>query len=180
MVGTEAQLDAVRRAVAPVLAGLGFELYDVELQGGGNARTLRVTLTRDDSTDGRGIDLDAITAATQAISPLLDDTAELNGPYLLEVSSPGIERTLRTPQHFEGARGEQVSIKFHTESGPRRVHGVLTAVSDTDVSVEEDGVGVDIALDKITQARTVFEWGPPPRPGKGDKTRARAKGKAKA
>jgi ribosome maturation factor RimP len=172
MGSTEAQVDAVRRAVAPVISGLDPELalYDVELVGQGNSRTLRITITR-----ASGVDLELITSVTQAISPVLDTTNELAGPYLLEVSSPGIERTLRTPEHFEGARGEPVSIKFHTETGPRRVHGVLTDVSDDTVTVEEDGVRVAIATRDITQARTVFEWGPQPRPGKPARERAKAK-----
>ena len=161
MGSTEAQVDAVRHAVAPALARLDLELYDVELSGAGGARTLRVTVT-----GPGGVDLDAITGVTQAISPVLDATPELTGPYLLEVSSPGVERTLRTAAHFAGAHGEQVSIKFHTANGPRRVHGVLTDVSDDAVRVDEDGTDHVIALRDITQARTVFEWGPKQRPGK--------------
>ena len=157
---SEAQVETARRAVAPAVAQLGLDLYDVELLGGAGARTLRVSITREG-----GVDLDAITAATQAISPLLDQTPDLAGPYLLEVSSPGVERTLRRPEHFQGAIGEQVSIKFHTEAGPRRVRGALVEFDDEHCTVEEDGVKVQIPLHDVTQARTVFEWGPQPRPG---------------
>src|SRR5690348_7309227 len=94
---------AVALAVAPVLADLGLELFDVELTGSGRARTLRVFVDRPGAVDGAGsgVDLDAITAATEALSPVLDaDTrvaGVLSGPYTLEVSSPGLERPLRTP-----------------------------------------------------------------------------------
>jgi len=169
---TEEQLAAVRTAVEPAVDALGCGLYDVELIGRGDARTLRVTVTRDG-----GVDLEAITAVTRAVSPIVDDTDSLTGPYLLEVSSPGIERPLRTLAHYEGARGDQVSIKFHTSTGPRRVHGTLIEVGDDTVVVESDtGEREHIALGDVTQARTVFEWGPPPRPAKGKaKTRARTK-----
>src|SRR5437763_289983 len=77
---TESQVEAARRAVAPAVTALGLDLYDVEMVGAASVRTLRVTVAR-----RGGVDLDAITAATQAVSPLLDDASGLNGPYLLEV-----------------------------------------------------------------------------------------------
>jgi ribosome maturation factor RimP len=146
--------------------------YDVEFGGSGAARTLRVTVTKP-----AGLDLDAITEVTQTVSPIIDEVP-INGSFLLEVSSPGVERTLRRPEHYAGAIGELVSVKFHTEQGPRRVRGTLQS-SDADhlvVDAEDDDTQIEIALPAVTQARTVFEWGPQARPGKG-KTRARAKGK---
>ena len=177
MSATETQLEAVRAAVEPAVAALGCELYDVEFAGSGAARILRVTVTKDAETGG--LDLDEITAITQAVSPLVDDVP-INGSFLLEVSSPGIERTLRRPEHYAGAIGELVSVKFHTEQGPRRVRGTLKAIDGEHIVVasEDDNTDVDIVLSAVTQARTVFEWGPQPRPGKGSgKTRERAKGK---
>jgi ribosome maturation factor RimP len=159
---TDTQLDAVRSAVEPAVHALGLSLYDIELVGGGGARTLRVTVTRDG-----GVDLDAITAATKAVSTIVDDATAVRGSYLLEVSSPGVERALRRPEHYESAIRERVSIKFHTETGPRRIHGVLTAVDTDQVVVrDDDGDTETIPLRDVTQARTVFEWGPKPRPGK--------------
>ena len=161
---SEAQVEAVRDAVAPAIAELGLDLYDVEVLGGSGARTLRVTVAREG-----GVDLETITAATQAVSPAVDRANAINGPFLLEVSSPGVERTLRRPEHFRGAAGEMVSVKFHTPEGPRRVRGTLTDVSDSHVVVDsEEGGREEIALADITQARTVFEWGPKPR-AKGSK-----------
>jgi ribosome maturation factor RimP len=172
-VGTaEAQVEAVRQAVGPAVLALGLHLYDVELLGAAGARTLRVTVAKEG-----GVDLETITEVTRTVSPLVDAADAVNGSYLLEVSSPGVERTLRTPQHFRGALGEQVSVKFHTEAGPRRVRGVL-ASADDDASIfidADDGTRIEIATADITQARTVFEWGAQPRPGKA-KTHARAKG----
>jgi ribosome maturation factor RimP len=170
---TERQLEAVRAAIEPAVDALDCGLYDVELVGRGDARTLRLTITRD-----QGVDLDTITAVTRAVSPIIDDTDTVDGPFLLEVSSPGIERTLRTPEHFAGARGEQVSIKFHTTTGPQRVRGTLVESDESGCVVESDsGERVVVALGDLTQARTVFEWGPAPRPGKskGGKQRAGAK-----
>ena len=155
---TEQTVTAVRDALAPIVAGLGLDLYDVELNGSGAARTLRVTIEREG-----GVDLDAITEVTRAVSPVLDAEPTLAGPYLLEVSSPGLERTLRTPAHFSGARGATVSIKFRTGTGTARVQGALVDADDRGCVVEGDDGRHELAYADITQARTVFEWGPPPR-----------------
>jgi ribosome maturation factor RimP len=166
-------VEAARRLVAPALARLGLELYDVELVGGAGARTLRLTIVKDG-----GVDLDAVTTATQTVSPLLDNEPGLTGPYLLEVSSPGIERQLRRPDHFTHALGERVSVKYHTAEGPRRVIGILRAADADAVVVEADeGGSVAVEPSSITQARTVFEWGPSPRPKAGDRGKARARAK---
>src|SRR5262249_40944187 len=154
------QVETVRAAVAPVIDALGLGLYDVELVGGGDARTLRITIAPDPSTGDHGLDLDAVTRATQAISPVLDSSRAISGPYLLEVSSPGVERALRRPEHFAGARDEQVAIKFHTEAGPRRVHGTLVDADDARCVVDVDGERVTVAYADVTNAHTVFEWGP--------------------
>ena len=71
---------------------------------------------------------------------------------------------MRTPAHYAGAIGMTVSIKVRTESGTRRVHGVLVDAGDEDCVVEVEGEREQLAYADVTQARTVFEWGPQPRP----------------
>ena len=113
-----------------------------------------------------GVDLDAITARDPSdLGRARRRRRAIAGPFLLEVSSPGLERPLRRPEHFAGAIGETVTIKFHTDSGPaagarhaRRRRRRRTASSRSTARASE------IAYDAITQARTVFEWGPQPRP----------------
>src|SRR4051812_33224226 len=168
----DAQVDTLRQRLAPAVAALDLELYDVELSGAGKQRTLRVTVN--------GVDLDAITAVTQAVSPILDDAPELTGSFLLEVSSPGVERVLRTPAHYAGAVGETVSVKVRTDSGTRRLQGTLVASDDTTGTVEVDGEREQLAYADITQARTVFEWGPQPRPGQRKKNVSASKARAAA
>ena len=179
MSATETQLEAVRAAVEPAVVALGLAVYDVELMGGAGARTLRVTVTRPG-----GVDLETITAVTHVVSPIVDDATTIGGSYLLEVSSPGIERALRLPSHYHAAIGEEVSVKFHTGDGPRRVRGVLRGFDGATCVVEsDDGNDEEIAIADVTQARTVFEWGPQPPRRSGSKHskdhgRARAKGKS--
>ena len=154
--------DAVVEAVAPVVADLGLELYDVEISGSGRARILRVMIDRPAGQEG-GIDLDAIAAATESVSPVLDAAPldrTLSGPYSLEVSSPGLERPLRTPAHFVRAVGETISVKTRTEGTSARVRGVVQAAGDDTFDLlADDGSEQKISYAEVVQARTVFEWG---------------------
>jgi ribosome maturation factor RimP len=158
--------DRVARVVAPTVESLGLELYDVEHAGG----SVRVLVDRDG-----GVDLDAITAATRAVSRALDDADPIEGRYTLEVSSPGVERTLRTVAHFRTAAERNETVRVKTArgvEGDRRLEGTVAAVDDRGVTVRlADGTERALRYDEIERARTVFEWGPAPRPGKKEKTR---------
>ena len=163
-------VDTIVQVLAPAVSELGLDLYDVDLSGSGRARVLRVMVDRDG-----GVDLEAIADATRAVSPLLDAApldAVVAGPYALEVSSPGLERPLRTPAHFARATGETISVKIRPadDHGARRVRGVVTAADDTGFELLlDDGSTERIAYADLTQARTVFEWATEPkrRPSKG-------------
>jgi ribosome maturation factor RimP len=160
--------ETIVAAIEPLLAALGLELFDVQFTGSGRARTVRVIVDRDG-----GVDLDAITAASERIQPALDSLHDL-GPFALEVSSPGLERPLRRPEHFRRAMGETVSVKVRdTDGDVRRLRGVLVAADERGVTVDtgDAHAGEQVEYDKIVQARTVFEWGAPPKPGKHAKTR---------
>jgi ribosome maturation factor RimP len=148
--------------VAPVLEQLGLRCYDVELTGPpGRARTLRVLVER---VDGAAVDLDAITDATRELSPVLDSdpgaARVLASAYTLEVSSPGLERPLRRPEHWRGLEGEVVSVKTRVEGAAQRLRGTVVRVDDAGVDLEVDGSECRVEFDAIIQARTVFEWGP--------------------
>jgi ribosome maturation factor RimP len=153
-------VDTIAGVLAPAVSELGLALYDVEVSGTGRARILRVMVDREG-----GVDLDAIADATQAVSPLLDSPpldALISGPYALEVSSPGLERPLRTSGHFARAIGETVSVKLrpHGDQGARRVRGVVTMADTAGFELDlDDGSTQRLAYDDVTQARTVFEWG---------------------
>ena len=160
--------EALAAAVEPIIAALGLRCYDVELTGSGGTRTLRVTIERPD-TDA-AVDLGAITAVTEALSPALDRIDDpavadaLRAPYTLEVSSPGLERALRRPAHYLGALGTTVSVKARDAGGGAERHrGVLVAADDDGIELDVDGEHLRIRHDDITQARTVFDWGSKPK-----------------
>jgi ribosome maturation factor RimP len=161
--------DRVRDLVLPLLDDRHLDLYDVEMQG----PVLRVVVDNPPGSGG-GLDLDVLADATRAVSRALDEADPITGRYTLEVTSPGLERTLRRPEHFERAVGETVKIRtVDGVSDERRVEGQLVSADDSGVVVRtgaaEDGTAVEqrLAYDDIDRARTVFEWGPAtPRSGK--------------
>ena len=156
----------------PVLAAADLELVDLELRSG----VLLVTVDRPG-----GVDLQALTDANRAVSTVLDELDTIPGRYTLEVSSPGVERTLRTPAHFAKAVGETVTVKTRPQvPGDRRLRGRLVAADADGLELEVDGAPgtpVRLAYSDIDKARTVFQWGPEPR-AKGSKAKASAAGGA--
>ncbi len=156
-------VDRIGGLVAPELTDLGLDLYDLEFTGG----QLRVVVDRPG-----GVDLETIAAATRIISRELDHADPIPGRYQLEVTSPGLERPLRTPAHFEGAVGSTVKVRTHPHAeGERRAEGVLTATDGggiTILAVNEGGVTErHLAYGDIERAKTVFVWEAAPKPGKG-------------
>jgi ribosome maturation factor RimP len=155
-----ADQQAVRTAAEPILASLGLELVDVEIVGSGRARTLRLTVDRDG-----GVDLDTLAAANRPVVDALDAVEALTGPYTLELSSPGLERPLRRPAEFRRFVGTVISVKSQDPvAGARRHRGLLLEADDEGIGVEVEGEHRRFPYDGIASARTVFEWGPAPKP----------------
>ena len=161
------EIDTVTAIVAPIVDDLGLELYDVERR----SETISVTIDTPPGSEG-GVDLDTIALATRLISREMDHEDPIPGRYRLEVSSPGLERRLRTPRHFQREVGKDVSIRLRggvaAEGESRRVEGKLVGADDAAATLLlESGDERVIRLDDIDKAKTVFEWGPAPKPGKG-------------
>jgi len=159
-------IQRVRQLVDPIASDLDLDVYDVEQRGA----TLRVTLdTRQGSP--ASVDLEQLALATRLISRELDHADPVPGRYTLEVTSPGVERNLRTAAHFQREIGKTISVRLaHVEAEQRRLEGVLVAADEhtATIRVESGGEPVDHVIDiaSIDRARTVFVWGPQPKPGK--------------
>jgi len=164
--------EVVRSALAGAGPGLAdVELFDLEVGRG----LVRVLLDRPG-----GVDLDTLTVANRAISAALDAADPLPGRYMLEVSSPGLERRLRTPEQFGRYVGQEVKVKTRPGvAGERRVRGCLVAAGEAGITVAGEGEERFIPYGDIEAARTVFEWGPAPRPGKGGRNRGERTGEAR-
>lgn len=139
--------DRVRQLVEPILAERGFDVFDVEHKG----NMVRVTVDREG-----GIDLDGLSDATRCVSDEIDRHDILPDRCILEVSSPGVERPLRTPEHFRRSVGTTVAVKTKPGTeGDRRIEGVLLAADDEGIVVADRR----LAYGDVERARTVFNWG---------------------
>jgi ribosome maturation factor RimP len=151
--------------VAPLVADLKLELYDLEMRGG----VLRITIDTPPGSPG-GVDIDSLTLLTKMISRDFDHDDPMPGHYTLEVTSPGLERTLRLPTHYQREIGKTVALRLRdVVNGERRLQGTLVAADDTAATLRLDDEALServVPYDQIDRARTVFVWGPAPKPGK--------------
>ena len=146
--------------VGPYVAAEGIELDDVEVLGGG--KLLRVVVDGDEP-----IGLDRIADLSRGISRLIEADDPFPGPYTLEVTSPGLERKLRRPEHFRKAIDSDVHIKTFTKIEDEKHHrGALVAADHDAVVVAVEGVDRRIEMSDISSARTVFVWEKGEKPGK--------------
>ncbi|HEX4902853.1 MAG TPA: ribosome maturation factor RimP [Acidimicrobiales bacterium] len=163
-----ATTDRVRALVEPLAEQAGAHVYDVTFAGG----KLVVALSR-----SGGIDLEALTDVSRQLNVLLDEQDVVSGSYTLEVTSPGLERVLRTAEHFAGAVGDEVTIRTKPDvEGERRVRGTLRGVAGDEVTVALEGGGERaVRVADVERARTVFTWGGAEKPGKPKQTNKKAR-----
>jgi ribosome maturation factor RimP len=143
---------------------MGFELVELEVAGHRARPILRVYLDRPDSVPGTpGVSLDDCTAVSRALEPMLDAREDLSDRYVLEVSSPGVERPLTRPRDWTRFAGQEVSVRG---KGPlagkaRRLDGELLGLSDGDeVGLRlAGGEEVRFPLAEVEKAHLVFRWG---------------------
>ena len=143
--------DIVRRVWAelePALAGLGFELIEVEFGRHGSSGLLRLFIDRPG-----GVTLDDCTAASRVASALLDRSDPIDSEYMLEVSSPGIDRPVRRVKDFERFTGEAVKVRTSTPvEGRKKFSGVLAGISDGMIEIQSDGATYRIHLENVKHA----------------------------
>jgi ribosome maturation factor RimP len=150
-------VEQIWKVVEPYLAAESLELDDLEVLGRGRARTLRITIDQ-----SGGIDLDRISEVSRGLSRLLDSETEIEGPYQLVVSSPGLERRLSRPSQFQKSLGREVVVK----TAAFTVRGILIDAGQESFQVQpDDAPERSIRYEDVTSARTVFRWERAPKPG---------------
>jgi ribosome maturation factor RimP len=150
-----AALEEVKDLAESVTRHRGLRLWDVEMGGRPGSSVVRVFVDGDD-----GVDLDTVAAVSEEISRGLDLRDPIPGRYTLEVSSPGLERTLRSPEHFALSVGRNVVVKTVDKvvGDSHRIDGVIAGADEGEVRLETAGQEVAVPYDAIKSARTVFEW----------------------
>ena len=140
--------------VRPVVEGAGLELVDVAFRRESGRRVLSVVVDRDG-----GVDLDTIAELAEKVSRRLDVEGFAPGPYALEVSSPGIERSLKRPNEFQRCVGETLKVKTTAPiEGRTNVTGALVSADDDAIVVGTEAGEVRVRYAEIANARTVVDW----------------------
>lgn len=149
-------LEEVRDLAEAVTARRSLLLWDVEMGGQPGRSVVRVFV---DSAAGK-VDLDTVAEVSEEISRGLDLKDPIAGRYTLEVSSPGLERALKSPKHFELCVGQKVVVKTTERlvGGSHRIEGTIADTSGDAVRLDLDDDDVEVPFDRIKSARTVFEW----------------------
>ena len=148
--------------VEPYVAAEGIELDDLEIVGKEPGVVVRVTLDADE-----GVGVDKLAELSRRLSRLFDEEEPVAVSYTLEVSSPGLERKLRRPRHFEKSVGRNVKVKSREPvSGEHAHRGVLARANGDGFVLEVDGEERRIAYGDVVSARTVFVWEKASKPGK--------------
>jgi len=142
---------ALRSLLEPGVQAMGCELVDVELVGSGPRMTLRVYIDKPG-----GVTVDDCADVSRQLSAILDVEDPLPGSYLLEVSSPGLDRPLVTADDFRRYVGETIRVQMHQPiAGRKRFKGRLLEASDEQVTLEVDGERFDLVLADVERARLV-------------------------
>ena len=167
------EVDKVLKLAEPIAGEFGLEVLEVELKGLPPRRLLRVFL--DSSTPSRAVTLDDCATVSRRLGDVLEANEAVSGGYLLEVSSPGVNRPLRTPEHFRRVVGDRVRVRFREPcGGVRGLVAKLVSAEDWHLVLEsESGTVTETTIDNVERANLEFEFRVPAKPA------GRAKGRKK-
>ncbi len=138
----------------PIALENGCYIYDVEYVKEGSVRFLRIYADRDG-----GISLDECEAISRALSTVLDKKDPIKENYFLEVSSPGIERKLKTPEHFKKYSGETIDLSFYKPfNGQKQITATLVDYEDDKIKIDYEESCIEIPLSDISVAKLHFDF----------------------
>lgn len=136
----------LRELLEPVVTGAGYDLEEVTTTAAGRRSVVRVVVDRDG-----GVDLDAVAEVSRVVSLALDGSDTLgDAPYVLEVTSPGVDRPLTEPRHWRRNIGRMVSAGDVT--------GRIAEVTEDGVIIEDQGSVETIRFDQLGEGRVIVEF----------------------
>lgn len=144
--------EKVTQLIEPTVQALDLELWGVEHASQGKYSVLRIFIERE-----AGVTIDDCERVSRQASAIFDVEEPIAGEYTLEVSSPGMDRLLFTPQQFQRYRGEEVSVRMRTPvDGRRKFKGTLTNVVDDIIHIQVDGSDFELPHGDIEKANIVY------------------------
>jgi ribosome maturation factor RimP len=154
-------VDTVREKIVPAVEALGYEVVDVEYVSQPDKAMHLVLYIHKDG----GVSLDDCETVSNAVDALLDEVDPTDGaPYCLDVSSPGLDRPLKTARDFERNLFKEVEVKLYAPlslnggKAVKKYSGILTAYGNGTVTVETDGVKTEIPLDKTASVKIAVHF----------------------
>lgn len=145
---------AVWQLAEPIAAESEFYIYDIEYIKEGGLWFLRVYIDKDG-----GITMDECEAFSRTLSDTLDEADPISGNYYLEVSSPGIERRLKTEAHFRRYIGSVIDISLYKAvNGSKLITGILKKYENNEIAVEADGEDILLPLSSVSKANLHFDF----------------------
>lgn len=147
--------EIVRALAEPVAEELGCWVWDVEFVKEGARRILRITIDSEE-----GITIDDCEKMHRAIDPILDEADPIEEQYYLEVSSPGVERELRTDEHLMACEGWDVEVRLYAPiDGAKIFRGVLLTLGEAgEIRIDANGKEMSFARSAVAKVRTYFEF----------------------
>lgn len=144
--------DTVREAIEPTVTSLGYSIWDVTYSKIGADYHLEITIDHE-----RGINIEDCEKVHRAIDPILDEVDPIEDAYYLDVSSPGIERELRTEEHILWGVGQKVEAKlFAAHQGQKSIVGNLESFVDGVVTIKNDAGEYALEKSAISKMTTIF------------------------
>lgn len=144
--------ETVREAIEPTVTGMGYDIWDIQYSKVGTDYTLEITIDK-----AGGITIDDCETVHRAIDPIIDECDPVEGFYYLQVSSPGIERELRTDDHLARSVGERVEAKlFSPVDGRKSVTGRLSSFDADSITIDEEGGSVTLPRQAVSKLSTVY------------------------
>lgn len=147
----------VEELISPVVVDeMGYDIWDVEYVKEGASWYLRITIDSEN-----GIDIDDCEKVHRAVDPIIEEADPIEGFYYLEVSSPGIERNIRVPEHYEACIGCEVQLKLFSDvNGKKEFIGELTGISEDheDVTLLVNGESITIKRNMISKANVYYDF----------------------
>ena len=152
--------DEIAALLSPTVESLGLELLGIEYLPAPGGATLRLYIdVTEAERDSREVNIDDCEKVSREVSAQLDVEDPISGNYTLEVSSPGIERPLFSPEQFARFIGEEAKVTLKLpQDGRRRLLGRIVKVEGGRILFDADGVDVEVEHDNIEKAKLVPDW----------------------
>ncbi len=138
-----------------VIEDCGVHLYDSEIVKENERQIVRIYIHHPE-----GVTIDQCTKVSQIISPILDLEPPVSGEYMLEVSSPGIERPLKSAEHFQLSVGEKIKATILEDGEKTKIKGTILSVDGDQISVEDKNSKStkEFSFDQVLKAKTYYPW----------------------